>query len=200
MSELMQLIYASRATFAPSRESAGIEPKVARILAQSRKNNPKRAIGGVLYYGDGCFFQCLEGEKSAVDLVFERIKLDPRHTAVKVLASFRVDRRTFEDWSMKYVPVERDVAELLKNHGMKEFDPYRFDAAMIDEMLVLLGGAVDPTGANDLSAYLQSGEDQGGTNADHGSPRRLSWLPVALGAAALLVATAALLVSLGLIG
>ena len=61
MSKLVQLIYASRATFAPNLASGGIEKEVGRVLVQSRRNNPKKEIGGVLYYGDGCFFQCLEG-------------------------------------------------------------------------------------------------------------------------------------------
>ena len=59
MSSLIRLIYVSRANFEPAKESGGIEPTVARILMQSRRNNPKEQIGGVLYFGDGYFFQCL---------------------------------------------------------------------------------------------------------------------------------------------
>ena len=42
MSDLQRMVYASRATFAPSLQGSGIELDVARILMQSRRNNPRR--------------------------------------------------------------------------------------------------------------------------------------------------------------
>ncbi len=44
MSEIIELVYASRASFAPV-VGGGIEPKVAHILALSRRNNPRHNVG-----------------------------------------------------------------------------------------------------------------------------------------------------------
>ena len=49
MSDLQRMVYASRATFASSRQGSGIELEVARILMQSRRNNPRRGLAGALY-------------------------------------------------------------------------------------------------------------------------------------------------------
>ena len=57
MSALIRLIYVSTARFKAAKSHEGIEPTVARILMSSRSKNPQHQIGGVLYYGDGYFFQ-----------------------------------------------------------------------------------------------------------------------------------------------
>ena len=63
---LIRLAYASRASFRPSGNASGVEPEVGRILMTSLRNNPREGIVGGLYYGDGYFFQYLEGEGDAV--------------------------------------------------------------------------------------------------------------------------------------
>ncbi|KOR30295.1 hypothetical protein TI04_06460 [Achromatium sp. WMS2] len=144
MSEIIQLVYASRATFeSPNR--AGIDLNVARILMQSRRNNIKLNLGGVLYYGDSCFFQCLEGEKEPLEATFDIIKHDPRHSDIKVLMRSTVPERTFGVWSMKYVPAQADIKRLLQTKGLERFDPYQFDTATIEQILGILTNAADPT-------------------------------------------------------
>merc|ERR1711879_1004616 len=64
MPELVRLVYASYSSSTASL--SGIQPEIGTILTQSRKNNARAQISGVLYFGDGCFFQCLEGEESRV--------------------------------------------------------------------------------------------------------------------------------------
>ena len=66
MTNLIQMIYISRSTFAQAEITNGIEPNVARILLKSRANNKKNGLVGVLYFGNGCFFQCLEGAAETV--------------------------------------------------------------------------------------------------------------------------------------
>jgi hypothetical protein len=85
VSEIIELVYASRAAFAPVG-GGGIEPEVARILAQSRRNNPRQDIGGMLFNKDGYLFQCLEGEPHDVEAVYQRIARDPRHQESGALA------------------------------------------------------------------------------------------------------------------
>lgn len=146
MSEIIELVYASRAAFAPVG-GGGVEPEVSRILSQSRRNNPHRNVGGVLCYRDGYFFQCLEGEAHDVETVYRKIAADPRHQDVKILSRRPVDRRRFKSWSMKYATVDSAIGELLKQHGHIRFDPYAFGNELLTALVALLHAATDPGAA-----------------------------------------------------
>ena len=79
MGNLIRLIYASTATN-PGESNAGIiQVDVGRILKQSRKNNPWQQIGGVLYFSNNYFFQCLEGGQEVANKLYNKIAEDPRH-------------------------------------------------------------------------------------------------------------------------
>ena len=138
MKTLVQIIYISRSTSAPVQPGKGVDPFVARILAKSRSNNRKNGLVGVLYFGDGCFFQCLEGEEEAVDTLYAKLLRDPRHQDLKIISRKAISERSFGDWSMKYVPVERAMTKLLHSSGIHAFDPYRFDQAMTQQVINLL--------------------------------------------------------------
>lgn len=143
MSELQQLVYISKATFATGRQELGVEPEVGRILVQSRRNNPRRGLVGALYYGDGNFFQCLEGTPQALDSLYQTLLADPRHKDLKVLYRKSIDGTSFKAWAMKYVPVASDVRALMKQHGLKRFDPYNFSPDTVLEMVDLLHRGAD---------------------------------------------------------
>ncbi|WP_049631634.1 BLUF domain-containing protein [Cellvibrio sp. pealriver] len=136
MSDLVRLVYASEATFNSSHAEQGIEPEVGRILAQSRRNNARAQVGGVLYYGNGYFFQCLEGSRDAVIETYQRICTDPRHKNATVLLKGFAKRRLFEEWSMKYLPTEKNLRDFLAQHGLTEFSPFDYDREMVGRLLI----------------------------------------------------------------
>lgn len=138
MAQLVQIIYISRTTSLPVRPENGMDPAVARILAKSRSNNRKNGLVGVLYFGDGCFFQCLQGEEEAIDTLYAKLEQDPRHKELKLLSRKAIAAPSFQDWSMKYVPVEQAMTRLLQSRGMSTFDPYQFDVATTQEVIDLL--------------------------------------------------------------
>ena len=146
MSDLVRIVYVSRSTFTPMPAERGIEPNVARILSQSRLNNARRGLVGALYFGDGCFFQCLEGRAQDVDRLYAALQRDPRHTELKVLDRQPIDRTSFAAWSMKYVPLDAPMQALLQRQGLATFDPYRFDATTVATVLDMLrtGGDAAP--------------------------------------------------------
>ena len=150
MSDIQQLVYASRATFQPTDNGGGVEPEVARILMQSRRNNPRRGLVGALYYGDGCFFQCLEGPQAEIDTLYGQLMTDPRHCDLTVLRRQSIGSTSFAGWSMKYVPAATDVQTLLALHGKDRFDPYRFDDALLDAMVTLLHHRSEGDGLNPM--------------------------------------------------
>lgn len=144
---LVRLVYASTATFPPNL-GGGVEVEVGRILAVSRRNNRQRDIGGMLYYGNGYFFQVLEGPRDAVNGAYTRIATDPRHREVHILSVRNIDARLFDDWTMKYLPAQPAITELLRSRG-RSFDPYRFDEAFAEEFLQACARGIDPTAERD---------------------------------------------------
>ena len=134
-SELISLTYCSTATFQAARGSYGVHPEVNRILLQSRRNNRKREVGGMLHFGNGRFFQYLEGEADVVDRLFARIRDDDRHWDVRQLTRSALADRRFADWSMKFVVLEQVVAEVLDRAGLQTFDPYEFTPSIIEDLL-----------------------------------------------------------------
>lgn len=143
MSDLIQIVYVSRSTFTSMSAEQGIEPSVARILAQSRVNNARRGLVGALYFGDGCFFQCLEGRTGDVERLYAALLKDPRHTDLKVLTRRPIERTHFATWAMKYVPLDAPMKALLRELGLPTFDPYRFDEAAVAKVLDMLGTGAD---------------------------------------------------------
>jgi len=143
MPELIELVYASRSNVARSENSGGIEPQIGRILTQSRRNNQPLEIGGVLCFGNDTFFQCLEGERDAVEKLYNKLHDDPRHRDVTLLRKRPVDRRRFKLWAMKYLTLDRVLREKLESHGHDYFDPFRFDDAALDDVLDVLKASTE---------------------------------------------------------
>lgn len=152
MAELIQLVYASRATFPATASESGIEPHVARVLVQSRINNPKRGLVGALYFADGNFFQVLEGEADEVDALHARLGHDPRHKDIQVLIRRPIDARSFSIWSMKYVNSTADIRRLLQLHQLASFDPYVFPMPLVEQVIDLLRSASQPRAPEPESA------------------------------------------------
>ncbi|MBL39443.1 MAG: blue light sensor protein [Xanthomonadales bacterium] len=134
--DLICLSYCSTASFASAPRGFGVDPEVTRILVHSRRNNKRRNVGGVLHFGNGYFFQYLEGPADVVDGLYARICRDERHHDVRRLTRRPIRTRRFEHWSMKFVAIERIVGDVLQRHGMAQFDPYRFTPALIDDLVV----------------------------------------------------------------
>lgn len=72
------------------------------ILQQSRSWNAQVGITGVLLYMHGHIIQVLEGDKAAVDALFERIRKDTRHKQVICVLNQSIEARLFSQWSMGY--------------------------------------------------------------------------------------------------
>lgn len=135
---LMRLAYASEATFEAQPVDKGVEPHVARILMTSRLHNGQSELVGGLYYGNGQFFQYLEGEEGEVLKTYRRIQNDRRHRNIITLIEEPLEGRTFSSWSMKYVPLSKDVHQFLENHGLENFNPASFSARQCEEMIELI--------------------------------------------------------------
>jgi len=76
------------------------EGELAKILEISRANNAAAGITGLLMFAGGNIFQAIEGDEDAVSDLFNRIERDPRHTGLRKMTVFQIEKRQFPDWSM----------------------------------------------------------------------------------------------------
>ncbi len=154
MSNLIQMVYISKANIPVSAQGGEIGPEVAKILRKSRTNNRARNIVGALYFGNGYFYQCLEGDEQSVMKLYAILQQDKRHRDLRIISKRPVEKRSFGDWEMKFLPAEKEIGSLLRSFGMSAFDPYRFNEEMSEKMLrVLLQG-------RDMALDSASGQQQ----------------------------------------
>ena len=131
---LVRLLYASRAAQPANAED------LATILRQSRVHNPPQGITGVLCCADDLYLQVLEGGRSAVNRLYNRIVADPRHQDVELLSYQQIGERHFAGWAMGQVNVARlNPALLLKYSATARLDPYAMSGsialALLDELV-----------------------------------------------------------------
>ena len=116
---LVRLMYASRATDTVNQD------ELVAILRQSKANNPSIGVTGVLCFSAGIFLQVLEGGRSPVSALYNKIAQDRRHHDVVLLSYEEIGERSFAGWSMGQVNLNRlNPALLLKYSERPELDPY----------------------------------------------------------------------------
>jgi len=81
------------------------------ILSTSRANNGALGITGILLYHEGNFIQVLEGPEQGVDVLYNKIAEDQRHTHVNKIISGHSDDRTFPDWAMGFKTISSEEWE-----------------------------------------------------------------------------------------
>jgi hypothetical protein len=135
MDELTRVTYVSRSTFEQFKQKVGIEPNVVQILLESRHNNVRRNLVGVLCYGDGFFFQCLEGKARDIDTLLVSLNRDTRHENLTILSRDSIDYLSFMNWEMKYVVVDDKVKELLESNKLSSFNPYKFSPDLVRQLV-----------------------------------------------------------------
>ena len=122
---LVRLMYASRAA-EPVRPEA-----LNAILRKSTNNNPTVGITGVLCFSGEIFLQVLEGGRSQVSKLYNRIAPDPRHHDVVLLSYEEIAERSFAGWAMGQVNMNMlNPALLLKYSEAAVLDPYAVSGAV----------------------------------------------------------------------
>ena len=107
-SEIHKIVYCSRNFI--SGDDAARDAEIRQILETARRNNSQADVTGALLFSSGYFAQALEGPRTAIEKIFERIQRDNRHGDVTVLESVSGSERDFSQWSMAYVPPPTGVA------------------------------------------------------------------------------------------
>lgn len=120
---LVRLLYLSKAT--GGLGASGIEA----LLLSAQRNNSRAGISGMLAFNGEYFLQVLEGGRSEVNGLYQRISADPRHQELLMLQMDEISERLFSDWSMAYVPSSKLTRELLLRYGVgDEFSPLKMSS------------------------------------------------------------------------
>jgi hypothetical protein len=124
---LYQVVYCSSAT--PGVDEAMVDG----IIAHARRKNAERGITGMLVFGNGIFFQWIEGPRDTMTSLLASLRADPRHENFVTLSETEESReRLFPDWDMQ--PVS--------------------SAEIHDVLLDALGTVTDATNAETLDRML----------------------------------------------
>ena len=112
---LSQLVYLSVEADSFSKND------LEQLLIGARKFNSTHDISGFLVYLDGMFLQCLEGDKKAINDLYEHIKCDFRHKECQLVFEKAIDERVFADWSMGFTHASKDD---LEKYGFKSVSDF----------------------------------------------------------------------------
>ena len=88
---LYQVSYASCATASQD----ALLNDLRNILTEARDFNVRHNLTGVLYFADGYFFQCLEGEKAVLEILIEKLEKDTRHRNFNLFEYQPIQHRYF---------------------------------------------------------------------------------------------------------
>lgn len=142
--DLYSMVYISRITSAGMMAAGTLNDIAATAIANNQQNN----ITGVLCYGNGYFFQYLEGSEDALTRLKNELILDTRHKDMQILQFNRLAERAFTGWSLQSLVLEN---WLLDKSKMKKLLPFRPDKWQGNDWEVFL---------NILKEYLDQHEQE----------------------------------------
>lgn len=123
---MRSLVYASRGlqTFS--------EGDLLQLLASARERNDDHRVTGMLVYAGNSFLQLIEGDDDHVEIIWDRIRLDPRHTGLRVLQDGPATGRLFSEWTMGFAhPDPSSLEETLPGYRAGTVYPF-VDSRLVD--------------------------------------------------------------------
>ena len=124
LTTLYQFVYISRIT-STGLSGASTLNDIAKVAIKNNKNDN---ITGILCYGNGSFFQCIEGTEQALTNLKNRILMDDRHKDVQILDFSKITKRRFTGWSLRSIILERWMLKDPKVKALMPFTPYKWNA------------------------------------------------------------------------
>jgi hypothetical protein len=110
------------------------EADIQAIGEQSRANNDRLDLTGMLMASGGLFYQVLEGPAEAVDEVYDRIANDSRHTDLLLLDTEENVERLYPDWSMEVINL--DAASNIRLFPLKALMKSVFEQTRLTENMM----------------------------------------------------------------
>lgn len=134
---LTRLIYASKISDGFNLDT------VESIVHAAKESNQRMNVTGLLCFDRHFFLQCLEGSRTHVNLIYQRILNDKRHTDIVMLDYREISDRDFSNWSMGYIPSTSLTAPInLRYSGGSEFNPHEMSGESAYRLMLELKDAL----------------------------------------------------------
>jgi hypothetical protein len=116
------------------------EDELSQLLTDIRTRNKAQKVTGLLLYNDGSFIQLIEGERSVIHNLFEKIKKDKRHSNLVLLLEESIKKRAFPDWSMGYFRLSQEQMKEIPGYSdfLNSDDSIHFIESTTREAMKLL--------------------------------------------------------------
>ena len=134
--DLCQLVYLSHIT-STGLASASTLNDIAEVAIE---RNQADNITGILCYGNGYFFQCVEGSEQALTNLKNRLLVDDRHKDLKILDFSAIAERRFAGWSLRSITLERWMMNEPKLKSSMPFKPHTWEVNGWQQFLDILQG------------------------------------------------------------
>lgn len=115
---MKQIVYLSSATYKLTKD------QLIDLLEQSRENNQKDGITGILLYQGGNILQVLEGEAEDVERLLRRVRRDDRHSGFIKVLDREIEERFFPEWSMGFRDLEAGELDDAEQETLEGFSDY----------------------------------------------------------------------------
>ncbi|WP_423819546.1 BLUF domain-containing protein [Salinimicrobium sp. TIG7-5_MAKvit] len=100
--------------------------EIENLLKLTSSNNNQVKITGILLYSNGNFFQVLEGEKTMVTDLFEKIQQDKRHYNLIPIFKKEIEGQKFDTYENLFLSLDaaynREELDYYKSH-VEKLDP-----------------------------------------------------------------------------
>lgn len=116
---LVRMVYVSKIV---NRLDSGALPQIQKV---AMANNDKHDLTGLLVFSSKYYLQVIEGGRKAINQLLRNLHHDDRHADLLVLGMEQINQRSFQKWSMQFVPVTSASREVFLRNGVsQEYDPY----------------------------------------------------------------------------
>lgn len=98
----------------------GPSSPLREIFEVSCRNNRRDKITGALALPDGKFVQAIEGGRTVVDDLMQRLRGDPRHSGIVLLGEWSITARLFPGWAMAHpdsAPLSEQSFRIITENG-----------------------------------------------------------------------------------
>lgn len=149
MGQIHYLTYVSRMTL-----KAGVTPRtLSDIMTVAQRENLAHQITGFLCFGNGYFFQYIEGEKSAIEQLFGNIQRDGRNRDVTLKSKGMIEQRLFQDWQMLMVNINNPETHEDVINAFLPVLPARSTAAAADKFVEVMRSQYHRRSLVDFQSY-----------------------------------------------
>ncbi len=131
---LYRLLY--RSEFAFKQSDSPIDQQIDAIVEAAAQANQENNLSGALIASNGVFIQALEGPLAALEITFEKICSDLRHSRVRLVEFAAAEDRVFPEWKMVRVEQEEQVLNLCVGLGIE--DAGRLDVSKTGAIVTLM--------------------------------------------------------------